>query len=341
MDLMNTARADPVADMLSAVNVLSSVYCLSDLRAPWGFAVEGANVAKFHLVLEGDCWLEADDLEPVRLGQGDLVILAGGHGHVLCDAPGSAVARLDLLLADHLVDASLSYGGNGARTRLLCGGFALAGPLPRRLLGLLPPILRLDGARTEVSSWIEPVFALVRQEADQAAPGAQAIFAKLADVFLSQALRMYLTGASQAGLFRLEPPRDAQIDRAADLLSQQPDRQWTLQQLAREVGLSRTLLAAKFRDHTGDSPMRHLAKIRLGQAAGYLVTADLSIESIARRTGYASCASLSKAFKREFGVSPGHYRACRGDIGELRIHYGPPAERSVGVHAGIPGTSGA
>jgi AraC-like DNA-binding protein len=317
MDLMNAAASDPVAETLSAVNVLSSVYCLSDLRAPWGFAVEGANVAKFHLVLEGECWLEADGSEPLRLGQGDLVILAGGHRHVICDVPGCAVPPLDSLLTDHLVDARLSYGGDGARTRLLCGGFALAGPLPRRLLALLPPILRLDSARTEISSWIEPVFALVRQEADQAAPGAQAIFAKLADVFLSQALRTYLTGAGQAGLFRLAPSHDAQIDRAADLLSQQPDRQWTLQQLAREIGLSRTLLAARFRDQIGDSPMRHLAKIRLGQAAGYLVTADLSVESIARRTGYASSASLSKAFKREFGVSPGHYRRCRGDIGEL------------------------
>ena len=213
MDLMNTAPADPVAETLSAVNVLSSVYCLSDLRAPWGFAVEGANVAKFHLVLEGQCWLEADGQEPVRLGQGDLVILAGGHSHVLGDVPGSDVARLEMLLADHLVDARLSYGGEGARTRLLCGGFALAGPLPRKLLGLLPPILHLDSARTDVSSWIEPVFALVRQEADQAAPGAQAIFAKLADVFLSQALRTFLTGAGQAGLFRLATARDAQIDR--------------------------------------------------------------------------------------------------------------------------------
>jgi AraC-like DNA-binding protein len=247
------------------------------------------------------------------------VILADGHSHVLRDVPESPVARLDSLLADHLVDTRLSYGGDGARTRLLCGGFALGGPLPGRLLGLLPPILRLDSARTEVSTWVEPVFALVRHEADQPAPGAQAIFAKLADVFLSQALRTYLTGARQAGLFRLTPARDAQIDRAADLLRQQPDRQWTLQQLAREVGLSRTLLAARFRDHTGDSPMRHLAKIRLGQAAGYLVTADLSIESIARRTGYGSSASLSKAFKREFGVSPGHYRRCRGDVEELRV----------------------
>ena len=96
--------------------------------------------------------------------------------------------------------------------------------------------------------------------------------------------------------------------------SEQPDRQWTLQSLAREVGTSRTLVASRFRAATGESPMRHLAKVRMGQAAGYLITANLSVEAIARRTGYASDASLSKAFKREFGVSLGSYRRCGGQI---------------------------
>ena len=112
---------------------------------------------------------------------------------------------------------------------------------------------------------------------------------------------------------------DAQVERAAELLGQQPARTWTLQALAREVGMSRSLLAVRFRAATGESPMQRLAKVRLGQAAGYLTTASLSIEAIARRTGYASSASLSKAFKREFGVSPGTYRRLKGDIAELRV----------------------
>jgi transcriptional regulator GlxA family with amidase domain len=65
--------------------------------------------------------------------------------------------------------------------------------------------------------------------------------------------------------------------------------------------------------------MRHLATVRLGQAAGYLTTSDLSIESIAIRTGYGSDASLSKAFKREFGISPGTYRRLKGDAEVLAV----------------------
>ena len=64
----------------------------------------------------------------------------------------------------------------------------------------------------------------------------------------------------------------------------------------------------------GESPIRYLAKVRLGQAAGYLATSDLSLEAIAVRTGYASNASLSKAFKREFGASPGQYREGGGPV---------------------------
>jgi AraC-like DNA-binding protein len=319
VDLVTPAAKDPVADALRTIQVRSSVYCLSDLRAPWGFQVEGANLAKFHLVLEGTCWLSLDGHDPVRLAAGDLVILAGGDGHVMRDVPGSPVLALDSIITEHPLDASamLRYGGTGARTRLLCGGFRLDNPMA--LAVCLPPILQLDSVGTGISAWIEPVFALIRDEADRAAPGAQAVFAKLADVFLAQALRTYLIGAEQAGLLSGGPLPDAQVERAAELLGQQPARPWTLEALAREVGMSRSLLASRFRAATGESPMRRLAKVRLGQAAGYLTTASLSVEVIARRTGYASSASLSKAFKREFGVSPGRYRMLKGEVAQLRV----------------------
>lgn len=319
MDRVNPPAADAVTQALAAVSVRSSVYCLSELRAPWGFAVDGANVAKFHLVLDGNCWLALDGHDPVHLSTGDLVILAGSQGHVMRDEPGSTVRGLDSLIADHPLDAGarLKYGGTGAMTRLLCGGFRLDNPM--LLAACLPPILQLDSASTGINSWIEPVFALVRQEADQAAPGAQAIFAKLADVFLTQALRTYLIGAEQAGLLTPRSAHDALVEQAAELISQHPYRQWTLESLAHEVGMSRSLLAARFRAATGESPMRHLAKVRLGQAAGYLTTSNMSVESIATRTGYGNDASLSKAFKREFGVSPGTYRRLKGDVAALVV----------------------
>jgi hypothetical protein len=203
MKLLNDAPTDAVTELLAALRVDSSVYCLSDLGAPWGFVVDGADTAKFHLVLEGACWLQAEGLDPVRLGAGELAILPRGERHAMSDELDSPVTGLDQLIADHPLDAEarLRSGGDGAHTRLLCGGFALSDRMPAPL-ELLPPIVTMDPGSATVSAWIEPVFALVRQEASRAAPGAQVIFAKLADVFLAQALRAYLDGAGRTGLLR-------------------------------------------------------------------------------------------------------------------------------------------
>ena len=310
MQLLNASPRDTVTELLTASTVQSSVYCLSELRAPWGFEVGGASVAKFHLVLEGECWLHADGISPVRLAAGDLVILSRGERHVMRDEKDSPVVGLDQLIADYPLDdqARLQCGGSGPLTRLLCGGFALGGVVPAPLLALLPRVLHMDAVSTGVISWLEPVFALVRHEADRADPGAQAMFAKLADVFLAQALRAYLTGAARAGLLRPQPPPDPPITHATTLIRDDPARPWTLQALARETSMSRTAFAMRFRAATGESPIHHLAKVRLSQAAAYLTTTDLTLDAIAVRTGYASNASLSKAFKRHFGVSPGTYR---------------------------------
>src|SRR5262252_5342666 len=281
MQRLNTAPHDAVTELLGTLRVRSTVYCLSELREPWGFEVDGANVAKFHLVRSG-----------------------------------SPVANLDLIVAGHPLDpnARLAYGGTGALTRLLCGGFILDDPAPAALIGLLPPVLQMNSRSADITTWLEPVFALVRQEADSNAPGAQAIFAKLADVFLSQALRTYLAGAEQAGLLSPRQAADSQLGPALAALHDRPAVNWTLAELAGLAGMSRTLFAARFRAAIGKSPMRHLAKIRLGQAAGYLTTTSLSVEAIARRTGYGTNASLSKAFKREFGTPPGQYREAKGSV---------------------------
>lgn len=316
MQLLNTPPRDTVTELLTALSVRSSVYCLSELRAPWGFEVGGANVAKFHLVLEGECWLHADGLSPVRIRAGDLVILSRGERHVMRDEADSLVVGLDELIARHPLDdqARLQCGGTGQLTRLLCGGFTLGDTMPAQLLALLPPVLHMDAVSTGVIAWLEPVFALVQHEADHADPGAQAMFAKLADVFLAQAVRSYLIGAQQAGLLRLERPADPHIDAAIALIRDHPAQQWTIEALAREVGMSRTLFCTRFRAAVGESPMRHLARVRLGQAAGYLTTTRLSIDAIARRTGYGTSAALSKAFRREYEISPGRYRENGGAI---------------------------
>ena len=309
MDHLNDQPRDMVSDVLQSLSVRSVIYCLSELREPWGFGVEGAQVAKFHLVLSGSCWLELDGHDPTPLAAGELVLLAHGDAHTVRDQPGSPVRHLDHILADNPpgLDGKLAYGGHGATTKLLCGGFGLAEPLPDPVRTLLPRLLLFDAAATGLT-WLAPVLTLLQEEANGAEPGAQAIFAKVADVFVAQALRSYLNGSQQAGLLAPGPLLDPAIRRATELMHTQPAHRWTIAELAREAGMSRTAFCTTFTNLVGDPPMRHLARVRLSMAAGHLATTSASIHQIAKLAGYDNEASLSKAFKREFGIPPGHYR---------------------------------
>jgi AraC-like DNA-binding protein len=315
MELLSPARADDLSELLERINVRSVVYCRSDLGAPWGFRVDGSATAKFHLVLSGRATLalDAPQFIPVELAAGDLVLLAHGSGHVMHDGGGSPAPPLADILAGGSPER-LTYGGDGPRTSLLCGGFMLAAEPPDNPLGLLPPLLVFGaGGAASARRWVKPVFGLLRDEAAGDVPGTTAVLAKMADVFLTEIVRGYLSGFD--ALAAAVPPAaggDQAVGAALALLRAQPDAPWTVTDLARKVGLSRTALAARFRDLVGEPPMSYLARLRLGQAAGYLSTTDKTVRQIARLVGYESEASLSKAFRRAFGRAPGEYRRQQG-----------------------------
>jgi len=337
MELLTSRRSDDLGALLERINVRSVVYCLSDLGAPWGFRVDGSATAKFHLVLDGQATLTLDDpgASRVTLAAGELVLLAHGTGHLMQDRGDSSARPLDHILAEGPADRAgrLTYGGRGPRTSLLCGGFALASGLPEDLLdllGLLPPLLVLDAAGTggPWTRWLEPAFLLLGEEGARDGPGATAIMAKIADVFLTEIVRRYLSGLDD--LTVAVPPaagRDPAVGTALTLLRSQPGAAWTVADLARKVDMSRTAFAARFRQLVGEPPMSYLSRVRLGHAAGYLSTTDMTVRQVARMVGYENEASLSKAFRRAFGHAPGKYRR------RQRAAHGVRATAADGVRA--------
>jgi AraC-like DNA-binding protein len=302
--------ADPVSDVLRALDVRSTVFCLSDLGAPWGFRVEGAGIAKFHLVLDGGGWLTVDGQAPMRVAGGDLVVLPHGHGHRISDDPESAVTALDDLLAAQPLEqrSQLRLGGDGSRTRLLCGGFALGDTRLEPVFQLLPSALRLEGEVIANTAWLSPLLTMLQAEASVGDAGSTAVLTKIADVCLTQALRVWLVGAERTGLLETGQLRDADIGRAVAAIRSRPAEPWSLDALARLAGLSRSAFAGRFRVLMGEPAMRYVMKARLSLAAGYLATSSRSIYEIALLCGYDNESTLSKAFRREFGVPPGSYR---------------------------------
>src|SRR6516165_9665542 len=296
MELLTSPWSDDLSALLERINVRSVVYCLSDLGAPWGFRVDGSTTAKFHLVLDGQATLTLDDPGATRvtLAAGELVLLAHGSGHLMQDR-----------------------GGSSAR--------------PEDLLSMLPPLLVLDAAGTgggPWTRWLEPAFLMLREEGARDAPGASAIMAKIADVFLTEIVRRYLSSLDNTTA--AVPPaagRDPAVGTALTLLRSQPGAPWTVADLARKVDMSRTAFAARFRQLVGEPPMSYLARVRLGHAAGYLSSTDMTVRQVARQVGYENEASLSKAFRRAFGHAPGEYRRQ-----QLAAH----GVRATAAGAGVP-----
>jgi AraC-like DNA-binding protein len=216
-------------------------------------------------VLDGRATLTLDDpgTAPTELAAGDLVLLPHGSAHLMQDRRDSPARPLEQILAERSAGAAepLAYGGDGPRTSLLCGGFALASGLPENLLSLLPPLLVLDTTSTGISRWLEPAIALLRDEIARDAPGAAAILAKIADVFLAEVVRRYLSSLDLMTATRFrelvgEPPMSylarVRLGHAAGYLSA-TDK--TVRQIAHMVGYeNESSLSKAFRRAFGRAP---------------------------------------------------------------------------------------
>jgi AraC-like DNA-binding protein/mannose-6-phosphate isomerase-like protein (cupin superfamily) len=296
-------EADTMSEVLRSLRVGSTIFCLALMDAPWGFRVQQREIASFHLVLEGEGVLEVDSGQTVALAAGDLVVLPHGDAHAVRDAPASDVTTISELAPETETSWEVRSGGNGARTELLCGGFVLENAHP--LLTHLPTLIRVRGSGGHPVDWLDATVRLLRGEMPACEPGAEEVVTRVTDVLLAQAIRSYLLAESEEPVAALG---DAEIGAAVRLMHAEPARAWTVTELAAQVALSRSAFSTRFRELTGESPMRYLTRFRLARAAEQLRVTDAPLGEIARGCGYSSEASFSRAFVRWFGTTPGSYR---------------------------------
>jgi len=308
-----------VNELLASLRIRSTVYCHSEMRAPWGFAVKAREVSAFHLVADGACWLEVDGTDrPMHLESGDVVLLMTGRIHRVKDDPSSKVEWLDEILTRAQAHGGhLYYGGSGPRTELLCGGFLVEGSQASPLLLAIPPVLKIHRDDTATADWLNGLLVSLRAELADPRPGSAAILAVLADFLVKQVIRSYLLELLNADQPAVGGLRDPRIARAVRLVNVNPAHSWTVEELAAEVAMSRSAFAASFRQLTGESPMRYVTRCRLARAASYLAEDATGVSEIARRTGYDSESSFSKAFTRHFGMAPRDYRRRLQEPGTL------------------------
>src|SRR5947209_2892928 len=307
------AGVDILANILSGSRVTGSIFCQSLLAAPWSVALGSEEHAGiFHFVLRGLCWVELPRENGAwRMVQGDIILLPHGDPHVIGDVPGRNPVRLDDLLAGCELGPALAIrvGGEDPDTEILSGGYSLESAESDPIFRHLPAAIHVSASVGESSGGMQSALRLLATEVGEQRPGYQALVDRLVDMLLVYILRSWL--ASQPADLQgwLQALRHPQIGEAVCLLHRYPERRWTVEGLARAVGMSRSAFAREFKELTGEAPLGYLNVWRMEQAAGLLRRSSLSLAQIAERIGYDSEYSFGKAFKRARQVSPGRYRA--------------------------------
>lgn len=307
--------ADVIASVLGTLRLTGARYCASDLSAPWGITFRERKNPVFHVVDRGAAWLILPGQVPLALAGGDVVMLAHGTEHTLADQPKRPSRIVDF--SDHPQikngGGPARWPGDGPRTMLVCGEFHVEGPTVHPLLEELPPLLLLRAG--EASEWLSMTLRLLGHEAMGMEPGAGAVMARLVEVIFVQCLRGWLRSHGEMQRGWLYALREPAVGRALALLHDQPEHEWTVEELGRQVGLSRSVFAERFAEAVGEPPLSYLTRWRMHLAATRMLAAPrLSIKSIAAAVGYQSEAAFNRAFRKLTGQPPARWRAEREPV---------------------------
>lgn len=305
---------DALSDVLETVHLHGSVYCRSELTAPWGMSIPQVSQAQFHVVRRGRCWILVEGDEPVLLEAGDLVMLPHGTAHTLADRPNSPTRPLFDLVATCMVPRGhegkppLRHGGGGQATTLLCGYFRFDGGTAHPLLSVLPRVVLLRGEGGRARRWLEAALDLIADETVGGSPGSESLVNRLTAALFIQVVRLHLDQRDELDPSWLAGLRDPRIAHALGLIHGEVSAPWTVEALARQAGMSRSAFSARFSELVGEPPLRYLTRWRMQVAANHLAEDRLSLSQVAEEVGYQAEAAFHKAFKRMMGVTPGAWR---------------------------------
>jgi AraC-like DNA-binding protein len=316
---------DALSNVLNAVRLEGAVYLNAEFTAPWCIRGEcsvpsvrerlasAEHVLFFHFLTEGACKVRlADGGEALDVAAGDLILIPHDDRHLLGSDLHLAPTENDRLIgADGAADADfvrIRHGGGGAATRFVCGYLACSRSLCRPLLEVLPRVIRIPIGDGPAAALVRDLLRMGVRESSASGPGAGSMLAKLSELMFVEAMRRYVGTLPPHGKGWLAGVRDAQVGRALALLHRDPGRAWTVDDLGREVALSRSALAERFTALVGEPPIQYLMRWRLALAAQVLRSGREAVSRVAERTGYESEAAFSRAFKREFGMPPAAWR---------------------------------
>jgi len=316
---------DALSDVLRVMRLSGGVFLNAEFTHPWCLRVNIAPdscapylgrttyLVAYHFVLEGAMRVRMPDGEELDVTAGQSVLFPHNHPHVLGSDLELAPVDGDAVVQPPS-DGGLSriaMGGGGARTRIVCGFLGAEDVRGNPVVAALPAALRLDVRRDVSAEWVRNTFCYAAEEIAAHRPGSAAMMAKLSELLLVEAIRRHAETLPSHETGWLSGLKDPFLSRAIARLHADIAAPWTVDVLARAVGLSRSALGERFTRVLGMAPMQYLAAWRIQVAAHELLASGKSIAQVAEHVGYESEASFTRAFKRALGMPPAAWRRRR------------------------------
>jgi AraC-like DNA-binding protein len=301
---------DPLTAVLSRLRMRGAFYSWTEAAGAVSVGMPVfAETLSFHIVARGSLHLEFEAMPAVQLNEGEMALVPRGIGHRLSSVPGAPfLGRADELPQTMLGDAfSIMRVGpqeEEASAAVLCGIVTFESPAVRDMLAVLPPLVRVDSRRHKMMASLLPLLA---NEIREPRPGGDAVATRLADVLIIETIRAWLADHPDGAAGWLTALRDPQLGGALAAIHKAPGEAWTLANLARRAGMSRTAFSARFAEVVGTPPMTYLAEMRMREARQRLGEGE-AISAVALAMGYGSEAAFSRAFTRITGQTPGRVR---------------------------------
>lgn len=314
---------DVLSAVLRSVRLTGAVYFDFELSAPWvaeappareiaASVMPGAQrVIEYHLIARGSCWGNVVGGSPIRLTEGDLIVFPQGDPHVLSSAPGMRATPDMSVYVKPTTPLPLVYergGGGPDRTRIVCCFLGCDERPFNPLLTALPRVIHLSRAGNDAAGgWLDTLLDIALRESGTARAGRDNILARLSELMFVEAIRRYIEALPPAQTGWLAGLRDPVVGQALAALHAEPATAWTVERLARDVGVSRSVLADRFAEMVGHPPMQYLALWRM-QLASRLLLEGGQVAAVAGAVGYDSEAAFSRAFKKLVGHAPATWR---------------------------------
>jgi len=316
---------DVLSDVLRTVRLTGAVFFDVMALEPWvaeqppremilrKILPNATHLIAYHVVTEGSCFASLIGEQSIALEAGEVVVFTKGDPHVMSSSPGM---RADPGWLAPFRDQTglelpilINYDGGGpASAKLICGFLACDAQPFNPLLDNLPRVIKTGNLQSNDGSCVGQFIRLAMTESQSKRAGCQSVLARLSELMFIEVIRRHLEAMPPEQAGWLAGLRDQFVGKALALMHSDPARNWTIEELARKVGLSRSELAERFSSLVGTPPMHYLARWRMQIASGLLKGGNADIATVAAATGYGSEAAFSRAFKKLIGTSPSAWR---------------------------------